>query len=125
MSEEAQNKILIVDNEVLSVIRAEEVLRAAGYEVKRLLSGAGFFAKLEYEQPQAVLLNLEVPGLQAESVLERLGDGTFDELLLVLFGGDEPEELQDVCVEHEAFNGYFSKSLDLERLPEFIASFYQ
>lgn len=117
-------KVLIVDGDVLSVIQAEQVLGQAGYRVARLLSGAGFLAKLEYEQPDIVLLDTSTPGLQPEVIFERLQTRGYEDLVLVLFSAMDPEDLEQICIANESINGYFSKSIGIDQLPGFIESFF-
>ena len=118
-------KVLIVDNDVIAVIQAEGVLSKAGFTVSRLLSPAGLYAKLEYERPDVLLLDTEIPGMQPEAVFQRLRSGEFDDLVLVLFSARSPEELHGICLQNELFNGYFSKSMDFAQLPAFLEGFFQ
>lgn len=66
--------ILIIDDDIHVGDVIEEMLRKEGYLVLRAYSGTEAILLLEKLQPDLILLDLMLPGLQGEEVLERILD---------------------------------------------------
>ena len=118
-------KVMILDDNILDVMEAESQLRTGGYEVVVLSSPNGALSKIEYEHPEILLLDLRMPRLNVQELLDTLRSSPeYEELVIVLFSDIEAEQLQDFCVEHE-LNGYFCKSMDVTQIASFIDRFYE
>lgn len=64
--------IMIVDDDVCIGDMLEEVLAREGYEVSRAYSGTEAVLVLSAQKPDLVLLDLMLPGLQGEEVLQEI-----------------------------------------------------
>jgi two-component system nitrogen regulation response regulator GlnG len=64
--------VLIVDDEVNAVSALGELLREEGIVVSTATSDAEAFAKFEAKQPDAVVLDVEMPGIGGLLLLQRL-----------------------------------------------------
>lgn len=64
--------ILIVDDDLQIGNMVEEVLRRAGYAVRRAYSGTEALLAIQAKRPDLVLLDLMLPGLSGEEVLPKL-----------------------------------------------------
>jgi len=118
------HKVLIVDEDVLLVLEAERVLCQA-YRVSHLTSPSGFWAKVDYERPDVLLVDITMRMLDTDDVLERLRtDDSYADLAIVLFSNKEADELQQLCVDND-INGYFCKSQEIAQLPEFLENFLE
>ncbi len=118
-------KVMILDDNILDVMEAEGQLRAGGYEVVVLSSPNGALSKLEYERPEILLLDLQMPRLNVQELLDTLrSTPEYEELVIVLFSDLDAERLQEFCIEND-INGYFCKSMDVTQIASFIDRFYE
>ncbi len=117
-------KVLILDSNILDVIEAESRLQGAGFEVTKLASPNGALAKIEYERPDILLLDITMPRLNVQEVLEGLrADPILEDIVVVLFSDLDAPTLQAMCIDND-IHGYFSKSMDVRRVGEFLEEFY-
>ena len=117
-------KVLILDSNILDVIEAETRLRTAGFNVAKLASPNGALAKIEYERPDILLLDITMPRLNVQEVLDGLrADPVLEEIVVVLFSDLDAPTLQAMCMDND-IHGYFSKSMDIRRIGEFLEQFY-
>lgn len=65
-------KILIVDDEANIVISLEFLMQQAGYAVAIARNGEEAFAQIERFQPDLVLLDVMLPGINGFDILQRL-----------------------------------------------------
>lgn len=66
--------VLIVDDDIHIGNMVEEVLTLEGYKVKRAYSGTEALLILSDKQPDLVLLDLMLPGLNGEEILPQIKD---------------------------------------------------
>jgi DNA-binding NarL/FixJ family response regulator len=116
-------QILIVDEDVLTVIEAEAALREASYQTAHLTTPAGFWAKLDYVRPDVLLIDINMNRFNGIGLLGELREREdYEDMVIVLFSDREADELQQICVDNDV-NGYFCKSHEMSQLPEFIENF--
>ena len=77
-----RNKILVVDDEHLIRWSLEQNLKKQGYEVVVAPSGEDAMRLAREEQPDLVLLDIQLPGMSGIEVLERLKE--YDEELVII-----------------------------------------
>ncbi|MCB9506561.1 MAG: response regulator [Myxococcales bacterium] len=117
-------KVLILDSNILDVIEAESRLAAAGFAVSKLASPNGALAKIEYERPDILLLDITMARLNVQEILDGLrADPVLEEIVVVLFSDLDAPTLQAMCMDND-IHGYFSKSMDIRRIGEFLEQFY-
>ncbi len=117
-------KIMLVDDNIISMMVTDEVLTSHGYRVSKTTSPNGCIAKIEYEEPDLLLIDVEMARLAVDDLFSSLvNNKEHPDLVVVIFSNMEPGELQDLCQTKDA-HGYFSKSMDVTRLPEFIDYFF-
>lgn len=118
-------KVLIIDDNLFDVMDVEGPLKAAGYSVATLSSPNGVLSKIDYEQPEIVLMDLQMPRLRLDDLVETLrNQPEYSGMALVLFSDMEAETLQQYCLDHDV-NGYFSKSMDPGDIAGFLDQFYE
>lgn len=106
-------RILVIDDDRTTLAVARGQLEAAGYEVITAESALKLPAIVQQEKPDLVLLDVEMPALRGEHVLEL--SAMFDFLRavpIVLLSGKSDEELQALVARSNA-RGYIRKSGDL------------
>ena len=119
-----EQKVLLIDSNIMDVLRAERSLSAAGFLVARLTTPNGTLAKIEYERPDALLLDITMARLNVQELLDGVkSDPSLEDLVVVLFSDLDAGTLQSMCVDHD-LHGYYSKSMDIDRVGEFLQQFY-
>ncbi len=122
---EPTRKVMILDDNILDVMEVEEHLGEGGYEVVTLSSPNGVLSKIDYEQPEILLLDLQMPRLNMDELLEELrGVPDYEDLVIVLYSDMEAEKLQQYCINND-INGYFCKSMDITQITDFLDNFYE
>lgn len=122
---EPTRKVMILDDNLMDVMEVEEHLTAGGYTVTALSSPNGALSKIEYEQPEILLLDLEMERLNVTDLLHSLRSAPeYDDLVIVLFSERDAEFLQEFCIQHD-INGYYCKSMDITQIAAFLDNFYE
>lgn len=118
-------KVMIVDENVLDVMRAEAPLRRGGYEVVKMSTPNGVLAKLDYERPEILLLDVTMARLNVAGLMEEIRQSPEHvDLIIVLLSDLDAEVLQQWCREYD-IHGYYCKSMDVSKIPEFLDNFYE
>ena len=118
------HKVLIVDDNILDVMNAEKHLEEGGYEVVRLASPNGTLSKIDYEQPDVLMVDIQMDRLNADDLIETLRNAAdYSDLVVVAYSDMEADELQDYCVDKD-INGYFCKSMDVSQIADFLDNFF-
>ena len=118
------HKVLIVDDNILDVMNAEKHLEEGGYEVVRLASPNGTLSKIDYEQPDVLMVDIQMDRLNADDLIETLRRAPdYSDLVVVAYSDMEADELQDYCVDKD-INGYFCKSMDVSQIADFLNNFF-
>lgn len=105
----AKAKILVIDDDDKALGVAKRQLEAAGYDVITEESALKLPVIVQREKPDLVLLDVEMPALRGEHVLEL--SAMFDFLRtipIVLLSGKSEEELQALVAKSNA-RGYIRK----------------
>ena len=120
-----KRKVVILDDNLVSLMTTEEILQRSGYEVVKMLAPNGCVAKLLYERPDIFLLDISMPHLSLGDLIEELHEAPeLDQMVTVLYADIEAETLEQICREKD-LNGYFNKTMDQELLPEFLDQFFE
>lgn len=110
-------KILTVDNEPDTVDLIESVLKNAGFEVIKALSGKEGLEKWEKEKPDLILLDIMMPDLSGWDVYQRIR--TKDKIQKVAFlSVIETSEYRIQALKKEGLSDYILKPFKPEELIE-------
>ena len=120
MAIERKKKILLIDDSEIALEVTNSLLTDAGYEVRATSSLADFDESVADWAPDAVLADVNMPGVSGDKLCSMLKD-KYDtaHVPVVLFsalGDDELSVLADAC----GADGYISKVGGLEGLPKEI-----
>ncbi|MBU0552960.1 response regulator [Myxococcota bacterium] len=117
-------KVVILDDDLLHLMSTSDVLEKAGYKVVSMSAPHGCIAKLDYEHPDVFLVNIAMPRLAVDDLLDTLMESDdYRDLIVVVHSGIEAE-LQEQCCLNKDLHGYYSKELSLDDLPAFIDRFF-
>ena len=120
----SNRKIMLVDDNIISTMVTVDVLRQHGYDVVQTTSPNGCIAKVDYEEPDVLLVDIDMPRLAFDDIVRSIQtDSTHSELMFVLFSNRPPRELDTLCNSKD-LHGYFSKKMDVTRLPEYLGYFF-
>ena len=116
-------RVLVVDDDPLTLATVRRVLRKAGHTTAELDGGFGFAMKLHKFEPDVVLLDINMPGLGGIGALKsarKLNPIVDGRPRIILHSGRSPEELEETCTELGA-DGYLCKPASREQLLAAIA----
>ncbi len=106
--------VLVVDDDASVRRNLVRLLRAEGYVVAEAIDGDSALAKIADARPDAVLLDLKMPGRDGLSVLETLGGQLADLPVIVItaFGGSAPA----IEAMRRGAYDYLTKPFDLDEV---------
>jgi DNA-binding response OmpR family regulator len=110
-------KLLVVDDEPRTAELTAELLRRAGYVVEVAVSGAEALARVRASSPDLMLLDYEMPDMEAPEVLDQLRSGG-DRIgfpVIILTGARHAPGDQVLGIEHGATD-YILKGADRQVL---------
>ena len=111
-----RKKILIVDDDLISLAVTQAWLKLAGYEVVTRDSSLGTTAAIKQERPDFVLLDVNMPGLNGDALatLLKSKDSGMNRPGIVLFSSDDVHETR-VRAEKAGALGAVQKGSDRQR----------
>ena len=110
-------KLLVVDDEPRTAELTAELLRRAGYTVEIAISGTEALQRVRHNSPDLMLLDYEMPDMEAPEVLDSLRSGA-DRIafpVIILTGARHAPGDQVVGIEHGATD-YIAKGTDRQVL---------
>jgi DNA-binding response OmpR family regulator len=116
----ADGRLLVVDDEHEITELLREHFRACGYDVDVAHDGPEALVTAAARRPDAVLLDVTMPGLDGAEVLARLR-GIDPTLSVVMLTGNDDEELARQMLRAGAFD-YVPKPFQLDMLERVIAA---
>lgn len=111
-------RVLVVDDDPMTLHTVRAMLREAGHVTAELEGGFGFASSLRDFEPDVVLLDINMPGLGGIGALRSARElqGLADtHPRIILHSGRSPEELDETCREVDA-DGYIAKPASMEEL---------
>ena len=112
----ASGRLLIVDDDVqLSAVIAE-VLQATGYQTRSASSAAEAFWAIMQEMPDAILLDVTMPGLSGVEIIPALRFASRD-VKIIMVSGTSDMGLAKQALAYGAFD-FITKPIDFDRLRE-------
>ena len=121
---EDKRKVMLIDDNIISLMVTAEVLSTHGYTVAKTASAQGCIAKIEYEEPDVVLVDPAMPRLPMDRLLETIRNGDMEKDVSVVLFSDQPAKVLIETSQAKNMNGYFSKSIEVTRLPEYMENFF-
>lgn len=109
-----QNKLLVVDDEHLIRWSLEQNLKKQGYDVVTAGSGEDALRLVREEQPDLVLLDIQLPGMSGIEVLEKIKDHD-DDIVVIMVTANSGLENAVNAMRLGAFD-YISKPFNLDEI---------
>ena len=110
--------ILLVDDCEITLEVTKLTLEGAGYRITTLANPHRMVAAIREAQPDAILLDIFMPGLRGDQVVPILKNHRFSkDLPILLFSDNNPEELARTVLASGA-DGFVAKSDDPAELAE-------
>jgi DNA-binding NtrC family response regulator len=109
-----RNKLLVVDDEHLIRWSLEQNLKKQGYDVVTAGSGEDALQLMREEQPDLVLLDIQLPGISGIDVLEKIKE--YDEdIIVIMVTANSGLENAVKAMRHGAYD-YINKPFNLDEL---------
>jgi two-component system, cell cycle response regulator DivK len=116
-------RILVVEDNPKNLKLVRDVLRFSGYEVIEATSGEDGVRLAASEEPDLILMDLQLPGIDGAEALRRIraGEGTREVPVVAVtaFAMDDDRERAFAS----GFTGYVEKPISVRRLPQQISDF--
>ena len=107
-------RILIVDDNELSVRPLSKILHSLGYEISVAHSGLKAFEKINREKPKVVLLDIGMPGMDGYEIAKSIRENSdFPEVVLVALTG-RSRDVDKVKAREAGFDHYLTKPASID-----------
>lgn len=121
MQQTGNGKVLVIDDSLTVLRSVREVLEAAGYVVHTINSPFGSTPEIRKFEPDVVLLDVAMPALSGDRVVEILrNNGILEQhsnTKILLFSSRSEDDLRLITKRCGA-HGYVTKGADLDDLVE-------
>ena len=107
-------KLLIADDQPGIRILLDEVFKKEGYDTVLASNGADALKQVQKDAPDCVLLDMKMPGLSGEEVLQEVKSQFPDIPVVLMSAYDEVESTHNEFV-HQA-DHYFTKPFDIHEV---------
>ncbi len=114
-------KILVVEDEPASLKLAHLVLSAGGHDVTGAEAAEQAMAEILRSQPDAILLDLELPGLNGLTVARRIKDNPATRHIVIIAVTSFPERYPRAKALAAGCDGYIIKPINTRELPQQVA----
>jgi len=119
------NHILIVDDNLLNLELAHDVLELANFDVELAASGMEGVEKARERQPDLVLMDLRMPGMSGLEAMQQLhNDATTRHIPVVVLTASAMKGEQERLMQ-AGFDGYIQKPIDPSVFADEVSSFLQ
>jgi len=111
-------KILVVDDQFGIRILLNEIFQKAGYQTFQAANGAQALALVKKEEPELVILDMKIPGMDGLEILKRIKKDYENIKVIIMTAYGELDMIQE-AMEVGAVT-YFSKPFDIDELMETV-----
>ena len=112
----AMARILIVDDSPTEMYKLTDMLKRHGYEVLQAVNGADGVALARLEKPDAVLMDIVMPGLNGFQATRQLTKDPETSAIPVVVVTTKDQETDMVWATRQGAKGYLTKPVDEEKL---------
>ena len=112
----AMARILIVDDSPTEMYKLTDMLKRHGYDVLQAVNGADGVALARLEKPDAVLMDIVMPGLNGFQATRQLTKDPETSAIPVVVVTTKDQETDMVWAQRQGAKGYLTKPVDEEQL---------
>ncbi len=118
-------KVMILDHEFEDVFALEKLLKSAGYDVCPLTGPYGILAKFDFEKPDILLFNPDMPNTDTDALLNtlRTAPSMQNMIIIIICEGDDPEPIIQYTRQMN-LNGYYMKSAGFDGILDYLQRIY-
>lgn len=121
MKVDGMAKILIVDDEQLTIDMLSAFLGLIGHQAVGALSGRQAWDRLAYEEPAAILLDIMLPDTNGIEICRQLrSNGKTARVPIIMISAHAPPMLKEASA--AGANGYLAKPIKLDALKTALAN---
>ena len=116
-------KVMILDHVLADVIALEKILGNAGYEVCALTGPYGILAKFDFEKPDILLFNPDMPNMDTDAILNTVMHApSMRSMVVILICQGDPAVVEDYCKQMH-LHGYYMSDEGFDDIVEYLANF--
>ncbi len=115
-------RILVIEDNAMNLKLVRDVLQYAGYEVVSARTGEEGLAAAERYEPDLVLMDLQLPGIDGTEALRRLRENEGNRVPVIAVTAFAMQADRDRAFE-AGFDGYLEKPISIRALPAQVQSF--
>ena len=109
-------RVLIVDDSPTEMVLLEKMLTRNGYQVLKADNGADGVALCRAEKPDAVLMDIVMPGLNGFQATRQLTRGNDTGDIPVIMVTTKDQDSDRIWSERQGAKGYITKPIDEKKL---------
>ena len=116
-------KVMILDHVLSDVITLEDLLKNAGYEVCSLTGPYGILAKFDFEKPDILLFNPDMPNMDTDAILNTIMSApSMRSMIVILICQGDPVVIEDYCRQMHV-HGYYMSNQGFGDILPYLANF--
>ncbi|QWD32915.1 response regulator [Polynucleobacter paneuropaeus] len=117
--------VLIVDDSLLNLSLAKDILQSSGYETSEIDCGEDLQGQLEKQVPDLVLMDIQLPGMSGFDCLKLMrSDNRYAAIPVIAFTASVMQEDKQAIMD-AGFNGLIEKPIGFKDFLSTIASTLQ
>lgn len=117
-------KVMILDHILSDVIQLEKLLKPAGYDVCSLTGPYGILAKFDFEKPDILLFNPDMPNTDTDAILSTLVESNnMQQMIIILICSGDADAIEQYCRQMK-LHGYFMTDNGFDGIIPYLAQFY-
>jgi CheY-like chemotaxis protein len=116
-------KVMVLDNQLSRVLALEKNLKAGGYDVRVLTGPYGILAKFDFERPDILLFNPDMPNTDTDVLLSTImASPRLQNMIVVLICSGEPDAIEEYCHQMN-LHGYYMTDAGLDGIVDYLNQF--
>lgn len=120
----SQSRILVVEDNPKNLKLVRDVLTYSGFEVIEATSGEDGVRLAHDEQPDLILMDLQLPGIDGTEALRQIRESDEGHVPVVAVTAFAMNEDRDRAFE-SGFDGYVEKPISVRTLPQQVRDFLE